>query len=62
MEKNQQRSLAYALSQIIEIEHLSTISGGGQSIAVNWCKRESFKASGTNMRNADVMVDVVVDI
>lgn len=61
MEKNKERSLAYVLSQTIEIEHLSAISGGGQNIGQSWCKHETCQGSGSSMRSADVLVDIVVD-
>jgi len=62
MEKNQERSLAYTLSQSIDFESLGVISGGGQGMGLSWCKHETTKVSGASPRDVDIMVDIVVDI
>jgi type IV secretory pathway ATPase VirB11/archaellum biosynthesis ATPase len=61
MEKKQSRSLAYQLAKVIDHGSLSSISGGHQSMALQWCSHESLKASGTSIQSLDVAIDVVID-
>jgi hypothetical protein len=62
MEKNKERSLAYILSQSIDLESLGAVSGGGQGMGLSWCKHETMKGSGSSMRDVDFMIDVTVDM
>ena len=62
MKKNKERSLAYILSQSIDVESLGVVSGGGQGMGLSWCKHETMKASGSSTRDIDVMIDVTVDM
>lgn len=61
MKKNKERSLAYVLSQPMDIKTLGIVSGGGQGMGFSWCTHESMKASGSSRRDVDVMIDVIVD-
>ncbi len=61
MEKKEKRSLAYLCASKLDPNHLTSISGGAQKPGIQWCSRETMKASGYNIHAADVVVDFSVD-
>lgn len=61
MEKKEKRSLAYRCASTLDPSHFSSISGGAQRPGLQWCSRETLKASGNNIQAADVVVDFSVD-
>jgi len=62
MEKSKERSLAYVLAQSIDIQSQSAVSGGSRGMGLNFCNHETLKASGSHMRDVDIMIDVTVDL
>mgnify|MGYP000567739803 CR=1 FL=1 len=54
--ENKERVLAYSKAKVMEPKQLEDVSGG-----VNWCHRETVKASGGSGNGLDAFLDVTVD-
>ncbi len=62
MKKKEKRSLAYRLAKTIDMDSLSSISGGTQGAGIQWSSHETLKASGGSLQTVDVAIDVGIDI
>jgi hypothetical protein len=61
MENCHNRVMAYVLAKPIEPEMQENISGGNGGMKLQFCHRETVKASGMSRNNMDVAIDASLD-